>query len=401
LHISNCRVCKSDDLESIFKLPDLPLVGDFKVDQNIVDPKFPLDLLFCSGCKVLQVGYDISLKRLFTNYSFSSSTIQSLVEHFNKYANWLVGNFKPMSVLEVGCNDGVLLDPLKKLGVKVFGVDMSVNIGALAQEKNLDVKVLKFGLSELQNLKDWVGSVDLITASNAFPHNEDPGGFLSTARDLLTPEGFLVLEVMYAGSLKQNLQWDSVYHEHLHIHSLHSLKNLFQINGYSLIDAEIVDMHAGTLRVVAKPGDHKIRSRAMQILNKEDLLGINTVESWLEFGTESHRIINKCHKTLSEFSKKGTIWAYGASGRASMWLNAANLHFIEKIVDSSYLRAGRFIPGVSTPIVLPKEFDYEKPRYVFITAWNYSDKIMSQHPKYDGKWIIPLPKFRIIEEQVL
>ena len=394
--IDCCRACKSKDLHEIFSLPDIPLAGDFKLNKEDYDIRIPLLLLFCSNCRVIQIDQSVDLDRLFNTYAFSSSTIPSLVKHFDSYAEWIFTSFKPISVLEVGCNDGILLEPLKKKGVNVFGVDMSSNIGDIARSKGLDVKTIKFGFNEIEILSKWIGQIDVVTASNAFPHNDDPNGFLQTAKALLSENGVLILEVMYAGSLKNDLQWDTVYHEHLHIHSLESLRNLLEINGFSLITAEIVDMHAGSLRVVAMPGNHQINSSASQILKNEEDSKLNTLESWLKFEIDSYESISICAKKLFEMSKNATIWAYGASGRASMWLNAANLNFVEKVVDASPLRAGRYIPGVSIPIVSPDEFNLSQPDYALITAWNYADIIIDQHPDFSGKWIIPLPKFKII-----
>jgi hypothetical protein len=201
---------------------------------------------------------------------------------------------------------------------------------------------------------------------------------------------------MYAGSLKTELQWDTVYHEHLHIHSLESLKNLLELNGFSLISAEIVAMHAGSLRVIAKPGHHQMNENAKKLLTLENEMGLNTLDSWLSFEKDSLKSIEVCEEELSKLAGNSRIWAYGASGRASMWLNASKLDFIEKVVDASPLRAGRYMPGISTPIVLPEAFDLDEPDYTLITAWNYADRIMAQHPNYNGKWIIPLPSFKIL-----
>jgi 2-polyprenyl-3-methyl-5-hydroxy-6-metoxy-1,4-benzoquinol methylase len=396
VQLIECRVCRSNELKRIFTLPDLPLAGDFKNDRLTEDEKFPLDLLFCEGCKVVQIDQTIELNRLFNTYAFSSSTVPSLVEHFEEYANWLVNKVNPKSVLEIGCNDGILLYPLSHKGIQVFGVDMSNNIGDIARSRGLDVKSIKFGSEQMQLLEDWVGSVDLITASNAFPHNDDPNGFLSTTKNLLSNAGHLALEVMYAGSLKTELQWDTVYHEHLHIHSLQSLKNLLEINGFSLVSAEIVAMHAGSLRIIARPGIHSLDERASQILQQEEESGLNTLKSWLDFEEDSLASIKRCESELTKIAEQARVWAYGASGRASMWLNASKLNFIEKVVDASPLRAGRYMPGISTPIVLPEEFDRDEPDYTLITAWNYADRIMAQHPNYKGKWIIPLPSFKIL-----
>jgi hypothetical protein len=204
---------------------------------------------------------------------------------------------------------------------------------------------------------------------------------------------------MYAGSLKTELQWDTVYHEHLHIHSLESLRNLLELNGFSLISAELVAMHAGSLRVIAKPGDHEMSDNAKKLLKLESDTGLNTLESWLFFEKDSLKSIAKCEQELLKLAGNSRIWAYGASGRASMWLNASKLDFIEKVVDASPLRANRYMPGVSIPIVLPQEFDDEQPEFTLITAWNYADRIMAQHPNYKGTWIVPLPKFQFLESK--
>lgn len=397
MQLKECRVCESGELHRVFSLPDLPLAGDFKIDQKVKDEIFPLDLLFCNRCKVIQIDQTIELNRLFNTYAFSSSTVPSLVEHFNEYANWIITKLNPQSVLEIGCNDGILLYPLSQRGVLVYGVDMSNNIGDIARARGLDVMSTKFGVDEYSVFKKWLGAVDLITASNAFPHNDDPNGFLQTAKNLLSNQGAIALEVMYAGSLKTELQWDTVYHEHLHIHSLESLKNLLEFNGFSLVSAELVAMHAGSLRVIAKPGIHQMNSNATELLKLELESGLNTLESWQTFEKDSLVSIEVCEQELLKLANGARVWAYGASGRASMWLNAAKLDFIEKVVDASPLRAGRFMPGVSIPIVLPKEFDHEQPEFTLITAWNYADRIIAQHPNYKGKWIVPLPRFQFLE----
>ena len=392
--IVKCRVCSSDNLQNIFSLPKIPLAGDFKVNQITKDEEFPLDLLFCSKCKVVQIAQTIDLNRLFNTYAFSSSTIPSLVEHFRSYAKWIQSAISPKKVLEVGCNDGILLEPLREMGIETFGVDMSINIGDLARAKGLNVQSIKFGKENLEQLKNWAGKVDLITASNAFPHNDDPNGFLQTAFEILNENGAIVLEVMYAGSLQEDTQWDTVYHEHLHIHSLTSITYLLELNGFTITHCEIVPMHAGSLRVIAKKGLHSPDTSTLSILAKESETNLNTLSAWKVFNEKSLHSIEIVKNRLQELSKSGQVWAYGASGRATMWLNAAEMTYVQGVVDASPLRAGRFMPGISTPILSPSEFNTSAPEYVFVTAWNYLDKIVAQHPNFTGKWIVPLPEYR-------
>jgi hypothetical protein len=141
----NCRVCASSDVLEVFAIPPIPLVGEFTKEPNIHPDLFPITVLHCDDCKVLQIKENIDSDRLFHEYSFSSSTVAGLVRHFSDYAEWIWNRYKPAKLLEIGCNDGVLLEPLARFGVDVFGLDISENITELAKSKGLKVQALKFG----------------------------------------------------------------------------------------------------------------------------------------------------------------------------------------------------------------------------------------------------------------
>jgi methylation protein EvaC len=98
---------------------------------------------------------------------------------------------------------------------------------------------------------------------------------------------------------------------------------------------------------------------------------------------------------MRRLSKDATIWAYGAAGKATMWVNACDMDYLEAVVDASPLRAGKLMPGTHTPIVSPEEFKRAAPDYVFVSAWNYLDAIRGNEPQYDGIWIVPLPEMRV------
>ena len=390
----NCRVCASSMVLEVFAIPPIPLVGEFTKEPNIEADLFPITVLHCDNCKVLQIKESIDSNRLFHEYSFSSSTVPGLVRHFTEYANWIWEKYNPRKLLEVGCNDGILLEPLAKLGVDVFGLDISKNISRLAKLKGLNVQALKFDLHNSAEILDWMGEVDFVTASNTFPHNEDPNGFLESVSKVLSAKGKLALEVMYAGSLQENLQWDTIYHEHLHFHSLMSIQNLLSRHGFFLEHAELVPMHAGSLRIVASKIRPKSSFEVDVLIRKEIESGLNTREKWHEFASKCWKSIDKAREMLIERQKFGNVWAYGAAGRATMWIKVAGLDFIESVIDSSPLRAGHFMPGSNIPIVFPQELALAKQvQTIFVTAWNYIDGIIAQHPEFDGVWAVPLPEY--------
>jgi novobiocin biosynthesis protein NovU/D-mycarose 3-C-methyltransferase len=376
----------------------MPLAGGFlsAVGPGVSDPLFPLSVHICGRCSLVQILNAIDPDVLFQNYSFSSSTIGPLVEHFASYADRLVERFHPKVVVEFGCNDGVLLAPLKQAGVRAIGVDISENIGDLARGKGLEVLTGPFDDQMADRILRTAGPADIVTGSNAFAHNDRPDIILSAARKLLRADGHLCLEVMYAGDLIEQWQWDTLYHEHLTFYGLGSLSRLLELHGFCLVDAERIPMHGGSLRVCAALSQSQpIAPGAQHILEDEEKLGLNRVATWVGFGAQVGRKIGIVRDVLEAISTRHTIWGYGAAGKATMWVNACGMQYLGGIVDASPLRAGKFMPGTHTPIVFPDEFRRANPDYVFVTAWNYADLIKSKEQWYTGTWVTPLPDLRL------
>ncbi|MCK5541117.1 MAG: class I SAM-dependent methyltransferase [Desulfobacterales bacterium] len=397
---STCRVCGSSDLELILDLGRQPLAGGFlpdSADAKMKEKKHPLPIHFCNECGLVQTLYVVPADVLFTNYCFSSSTIPYLVEHFENYGKWIVDKLKPQTVIEFGCNDGILLSPLKDMGVTVIGIDISENITEMARAKGLNVKTGFFNQETAEQIKSEVGEVDVITGSNCFPHNDDLGEILKATHSLLNKNGHLCLEVMYARSLNDTWQWDSMYHEHLNYFCLLTLENLFNRHGLHTVHAEIVPMHAGSLRIIAAVNpDEEASESVLKLMAEEHEQKLISKETWLKFGVGVNRQIEITKVTLKNLSKNARIWGYGAAGRATMWVNACDMDYLEFIVDSSPLRSGRLMPGTHTPIVYPEALKINPPDYIFVPAWNYIDIIMEKESWYKGIWCVPVPELKFL-----
>ena len=392
-----CRGCESKNLSVILNLGNMPSAGGFlKSLEDISDEKtYPLPIYSCNECSLVQIINPIDPSVLFKDYAFASSTVSPLIKHFEDYADWLNTNFHPKSVMEFGCNDGILLKPLQDLGILSVGVDISENITAMARENGLKVETGFFNEILSQDLKAKYGPFDLVTGSNAFAHNEHPGQILDAAKACLSADGVLVLEVMYAGDLIEKLQWDTLYHEHLTFYSLGTLEVLLARYGFTVFDAVKIPMHGGSLRVAASLSQKRHTESYQQVKEYETLVKLNAFETWSKFGGEIAKKIAIVGDTLNALSKTKTIWAYGAAGKATMWLNACNMHYLGAIVDESPLRAGRYMPGTHTPIVYPDALRENPPDYIFITAWNYAEVIKSKESWFEGAWVIPLPDMRL------
>ncbi len=391
-----CRGCAGKNLLKFLDLGSMPSAGGFlKSTAEFKDENtYPLPIYVCEDCALVQILNPIDPNILFKDYAFSSSTVGPLIKHFENYAAWINQRYTPKSVLEFGCNDGILLKPLEALGVKAVGIDISENITQMARDGGLSVETGFFNNQTSAALIEKYGKFDLVTGSNAFAHNEDPRKILIASNMALKDDGLFMLECMYAVDLIEQLQWDTLYHEHLTFYSLGTLETLLKRFGFFIFDAIRVPMHGGSLRIVASKNPRTKTADYQRIADYERDAKINDSATWNNFGEKIARKIKIVGDTLFELSKTKKIWAYGAAGKATMWLNACNMNYLGAIVDESPLRAGRFMPGTHTPIVFPKEMRENPPDYIFITAWNYADVIKAKESWFEGVWITPLPDMK-------
>jgi SAM-dependent methyltransferase len=394
-----CRGCAAVAVDTFFDLGEMPLAGGFlDGPEGIADERrYPLEIGLCSACGLVQISNPIDPAILFGDYSFATGTIPGLVRHFDAYVDWIAGRFSPHAVIEFGANDGTLVEALAKRGVRTIGVDLAPNITQMARDRGLDVVTGAFSRELVPELRAKLdGDADLVTGSNVFAHNDEPAAILYAADAVLAPDGVLCLEVMYAGDLLDQLQWDTLYHEHLTFYSLGTLSRLLERFGFEPIDAERVPMHGGSLRLAAaRTGRREPAPSVAELAAAETESNLNSPDTWHRFADDCRRRIAAFSETMRRLDENASIWAYGAAGKATMWVNACEMDYLGAVVDASPLRAGKLMPGTHTPIVAPEEFRAHQPDYVFASAWNYLDAIREGEPGYRGYWIVPLPEMRI------
>jgi methylation protein EvaC len=406
-----CSFCDSKRLGLVMDFGEVGLAGAFlKPEQFATERTFPMRLRFCRDCYAVQVTDKIPADLLFQNYFYFSSSIGTLREHFAGYAAEVTRRFLDppnATVLEFGCNDGVLLRPLADQSIRtVIGVDPASNVVATIDDSRVKVINDYFTESVAHQVVAEYGHVDLIMANNVYAHIPDIQGTTRAVSEALHPDGVFAFEVHYLGKVIDELQYDMIYHEHLYYYSLLSAINHLARYDMMVFDVEPISIHAGSMRFYAckKGGKHggSISPAVTALDAEERSRGYDRYETYLAFSNTVAAHRDRLVGLLAQLRRDGhRIAGYGASGRANTMIQYCGINHdhLDYMIDDAPAKAGFFTPKSHFEIfpssVLERD---DRPDYLLVFAWSFFEEIRNKNSKYlakGGQMILPLPEVSI------
>ena len=403
-----CRVCKSSNLYEFCSLGDQPLANSFirKDDRAKKEPKFHLILNYCARCGMVQLNDVVPPKLMFENYLYIPSASQTRIKHFNELSEMLIRSLHATEddlVVDIGSNDGSLLEQFMKFGVRILGVDPSVNLAKIAELKGITTINDFFNRKIAGKIAKKYGMAKIVTATNVFAHVDDIHEFVKGIETLLADDGWFVIEFPYLVDFIENCEFDTVYHEHLSYFAVRPLLTLFENTTLEIFSIKKMGLDGGSIRVFVRKKSkgatqyHEIN----KLVEKELSLKLNTREPYRRFAKdvlERKRTFKKLLKTLR--GKKNKIVGYGAPAKGNTFLNYCNVSAddIAYVVDSTPYKQGLFLPGSHIPIYHENKIYSDTPDYIILLAWNFADEIMNKNAslrKKGVKFILPHEDFRI------
>jgi SAM-dependent methyltransferase len=396
-------------LTLVFELEPTPPANAFVKKDQLDKPQvtFPLSVYFCNNCFHVQLLDVIDPRELFENYVYVSGTSPLFVNHFQEYSEFIIESYLHQHspfVIDIGSNDGTLLEFFKTSGCRVLGIDPAREIANTATKKGIETLPVFFNNEIAKMIRTKYGSADVVTANNVFAHIDDLIGFIVSVRDLLTNDGIFVFEVSYLADVIEKTLFDMTYHEHLAYHSVMPLVSFFRENGMELVEVVRVNTHGGSLRgiVQLKGGPHKISQSVEDAIRIEKEMGLDKAITFQRFATKINELKEKFQTLVNNLKSEGkTIAAYGAPAKATtlMYHFGIGQEVVDFIVDDSPLKQGLYSPGKHIPVLAPEAIYQKKPNYLIILAWNFADAIMKKHARYGseiGHFIIPLPSLTVV-----
>ncbi|MBA3296683.1 MAG: methyltransferase domain-containing protein, partial [Acidobacteria bacterium] len=259
-----CRSCGSAALDPVLSLGSTPLANALLSEEQLAlpEPTFPLDVVFCEACSLVQLTETVPPSVLFTEYVYFSSFSDAAVEHALRVAQRVVADRRLSGsslVVEIASNDGYLLQHYARCGVPVLGIEPARNIAAAATARGIPTLNEFFTQDVGRRLADEGRQADVLHANNVLGHVPDLNGFVSGLRHLLRQGGVAIIEVPWVRELVRNLEFDTIYHEHLSYFSLTALVTLFERHGLTVVDVDVVAIHGGSLRLWVGHGDATTR----------------------------------------------------------------------------------------------------------------------------------------------
>lgn len=406
-----CAFCGHDHLSEIIDFGDVALAGAFLKPVDFPqERKYPLKVAFCPNCFAVQVTEKIDPAILFANYFYFSSAIRTLREHFVDYATEVAARFldspQLSTVVEIGCNDGVLLRPLADQGVGTpIGVDPATNIVEAVDDRRVNIINDFFGDAVADQILQRFGKADLVVANNVYAHIADINGVTAAIAKILKDDGVFVFEVHYLGKIVQDLQYDMIYHEHLYYYSLLALENHFARHGMLVFDVKPIPIHGGSMRYyVCKKGSRYSRTvfNRVSLLRKEELaLGYDKAETYRRFAEDCNLQREKLKGLIARLRAKGrTIAGYGASGRANTIIQYCGIDesCLEYVIDDAPAKHGYYTPGSHLLIRSNEILRTDPPDYLLVFAWAFFNEIAAKCSDYlgaGGRLMVPLPDVRV------
>lgn len=390
---------------NLFSLGRIPPVNGFSASSN-TDNAFPLDLCVCLQCWLCQLKAVPNPESLFRDYKHFSGASRGNLEHLESIVNLValtMPKAKKARVLEIGCNDGSLLQLLKNSGYDCIGVDPAINMKEAHQELGLSVINDFFDERLAADLLKSSGPFDRIIALNVLAHFPTFMSAFRGIRMLLPSQGILHMEVADATETLANGRFDTIYHEHVCNYTLTSIDAALRLAGLRGIHAQKIDTQGGSLRILAARDDSELETQKTYrtLLDQDVIAGVNTKEFYLAVKKKTAESLSSLSQAYTEFSRDGApVVLLGAPARGVVMCNSTALKDTGNLycIDDTPAKHGCVIPGTDIPIGGWEVLQTTRATKVILLSWNYRESMLARLASagFSGQVLVPLPELELV-----
>lgn len=400
-----CLVCGAPQ-ETVLDFGAMPIANGFLTpDQFASEPLFPLCVGFCPACAMLQLTETVRREVMFNeNYAFYSSTSTRMAAHFKSFADMVMADYLDADgmVVEIGSNDGIMLENFSRAGIRHLGIEPSANVAAAAAKKGVNTTVRFFDDSLADEILQEHGPVSAFLGANVMCHLPYINSVIAGIRRVLRPDGVLIFEDPYAGDIVRLTSYDQIYDEHSFYFSVTSVCRLFERHGMEVIDVIPQPVHGGSMRYVIGLRDARPRKPSVDaMLEKENAMGLDRIETYHRFRENVEKSRDQLMRLLDDLRRSGArVVGYGATSKSTTVITYCGItpEHLEFICDTTPIKQGKFSPGAHIPIKPTRDFSDRYPGHALLFAWNHAEEIMAKETAFrasGGRWIHYVPNVKV------
>lgn len=406
--VTRCRIC-AGDVREFFDFGRQPLSDAFVDPATGADGEFFYRLAtgICESCTMVQLLHEVPRERMFhQEYPYLSSGSMFMRSHFEQLAKrFLTTELTDADpfIVEIGCNDGVMLKAIAEAGVRHLGVEPSGGVAERAAAKGIQVRNSFFEAASAAEVRAQHGPADVIFAANTLCHIPYMESILDGVRELLTERGVFVFEDPYLGDILDQTSFDQIYDEHFFFFTARSVQAMAARQGLELVDVERLPVHGGEVRyTLARAGARPVRETVPTLLAEEQVRGLAEFATMERFGARVEQIRTELVELLRRLRAEGKrVVGYGATAKSATVTNLCGIgpDLVEFICDTTVAKQGRWSPGMHIPVREPAAFAAGYPDYALLFAWNHADEIMANERDFresGGRWIRYVPDVHIV-----
>lgn len=404
-----CRSCGCSLPEAFLDLGLSPLANSYVKNDALTlpEPFYPLKLLVCPRCFLVQAEEFVSPADIFSEYAYFSSYSDSWLQHARDYVAMAVDRFQLNSasrVIEIASNDGYLLQYFTAQGIPALGIEPAANVAEAATRKGIPTVVRFFGAALGRELLNEGLAADLVVGNNVLAHVPALNDFVAGLATLLKPRGVATLEFPHLLRLLEGNQFDTIYHEHFSYFSLSSVDPVFAAHGLTIFDVDEIPTHGGSLRIYVRRTESinaQVAPSVVHLRRRERDSGLARLETYQRFGERVKETKRKLLQFLIAVKQDGkSIAGYGAPAKGNTLLNYCGIRtdFLDYTVDRSPEKQGRFLPGSHIPVHPVERIRETRPDYLLILPWNLREEIVSQMSwirDWGGRFVVPIPEVQV------
>jgi methylation protein EvaC len=387
----------------------MPIANGFLSPAEFADEYFfELKVAFCPQCGMVQLVKSVEPERMFhENYAFFSSTSARMALHFKQLADLVMEDYLTLPdpfVVEIGSNDGIMLQHFANAGLRHVGIEPSRNVAQAAMGRGVRTVCKFFDEGVAREILASHGRADVFLGANVMCHIPNLHSVFAGIRILLKANGVVIFEDPYLGDVVEKTSYDQIYDEHVFYFSVKSINHLVEQHGLEVVDVIPQGVHGGSMRyVVAHKGTRAVSAAVPRQRAKEEALGLHRPETYQRLRRSIERSRNNLMALLHELKRQDKrVVGYGATSKSTTVTNYCGItpDLVEFISDTTPIKQGKFSPGAHIPVRSYEEFVANYPDYALLFAWNHAEEIMAKEQNFrqaGGKWLVYVPRVEILE----